>query len=173
MNRLVGDLLELTRTRMGDSIPITRASTDVGQLLEDVADEMSASHPTHQLKVRKSGNLHGMWDCERLMQAMINLVSNAVHHGAGDRPITIAAAGTPEEIVITVHNNGEPISTDRIDHLFDAMKELQPGGVRDRRHLGLGLYIVDKIVAAHKGRVDVASSAAEGTMFTLHLPRAI
>jgi len=58
-----------------------------------------------------------------------------------------------------------------MDHLFDAMKEIQPGSMRDRRHLGLGLYIVDKIVAAHEGRIEVQSSTDEGTTFTVHLPR--
>jgi signal transduction histidine kinase len=172
MNRLVGDLLELARTRMGDTIPITRASIDVGKLLDDVGEEMSASHPTHRMEFRKSGDLRGMFDCERLMQALINLVSNAVHHGAADRPITITATGDAEEVVIAVHNEGAPIAVDRLDHLFDAMKELPPGGVRDRRHLGLGLYIVDKIVAAHDGRIEVESSAAAGTTFTVYLPRA-
>jgi signal transduction histidine kinase len=113
-----------------------------------------------------------MWDCERLIQALINLVSNAVHHGATDRPITLAAADAGDEVVISVHNEGPPIAADRRDHLFDAMKEIQPGGVRDRRHLGLGLYIVDKIVAAHEGRIEVQSSNGEGTTFTMYLPRA-
>jgi signal transduction histidine kinase len=172
MNRLVGDLLELTRTRMGDSIPITRAHTDIGGLLQDVVDELSASHPAHRVEIRKSGDLRGMWDCERLIQALINLASNAVHHGATDSPITIAATGTDDEVTISVHNEGPPIQPDQMDHLFDAMKEIQPGGIRDRRHLGLGLYIVDKIVAAHGGRIEVQSSKGEGTTFTIHLPRA-
>ena len=83
----------------------------------------------------------------------------------------IAAAGAAEEVVISVHNDGAPIGADRMDHLFDAMKEIQPGSMRDRRHLGLGLYIVDKIVAAHEGRIEVQSSTDEGTTFTVHLPR--
>jgi signal transduction histidine kinase len=172
MNRLVGDLLELTRTRMGDTIPITRADTDIADLVQDVADEIAASHPTHQFTVSTTGDLRGAWDCERLLQALMNLASNAVHHGAADQPISISAAGMTNEVVITVHNEGSAIEADRMDHLFDAMKEIQPGGVRDRRHLGLGLYIVDKIVDAHDGRVEVLSSTATGTTFTIHLPRA-
>ncbi|HEX4684146.1 MAG TPA: HAMP domain-containing sensor histidine kinase [Gemmatimonadaceae bacterium] len=172
MNRLVGDLLELTRTRLGDSIPIIRASTDIGRLLEDVAAEMSASYPTYRLEIRTTGDPRGMWDGERLMQALINLVSNAVHHGAADRAITIAAAGDAHEMALSVHNHGVPIEADRINRLFDAMKEIQPGTRRDRRHLGLGLYIVDKIVAAHEGRIEVQSSMADGTTFTMYLPRA-
>jgi signal transduction histidine kinase len=171
MNRLVGDLLELTRTRMGDSIPITRAKTDVGQLLDDVVHEMCASYPTHRVEIQKTGNLRGMWDCERLMQALINLLSNAVHHGAPEGPIMINARGADREVTLSVHNEGPPIEAARMDHLFDAMKEIQPAGMRDRRHLGLGLYIVDKIVDAHDGRIEVQSSRDDGTTFTIHLPR--
>jgi signal transduction histidine kinase len=173
MNRLVGDLIELTRTRMGDSIPITRAPFDMGKLLQDVANEIGASYPTHAVEVGKSGDLRGAWDCERLTQALVNLVSNAVHHGTPNGPIRITATGEEREVVVSVHNEGEPIGEDRIDRLFDAMKEIQPGGIHDRRHLGLGLYIVDKIVAAHEGRIEVQSRNGEGTTFTIHLPRAL
>jgi signal transduction histidine kinase len=172
MNRLVGDLLELTRTRMGDSIPIIRADTDVGELIHETVREMSASHPTHRVEVRTSGNLHGAWDRERLMQALVNLVSNAVHHGAADRPIMISVVGGDDEVLITVHNEGPVIAPERMEHLFDAMKEIQPGSMNDRRHLGIGLYIVDKIVSAHDGSIEVESSSSEGTTFTIHLPRA-
>jgi signal transduction histidine kinase len=172
MNRLVGDLLELTRTRMGDSIPISRATVDMANLVQEVVDEVSASYPTHRFEISTTGDLRGAWDGERLLQALINLVSNAVHHGVADRPITITAAGSDDEVAVTVHNEGAAIESDRMDHLFDAMKEIQPAGMRDRRHLGLGLYIVDKIVAAHAGRIDVQSSNGGGTTFSIHLPRA-
>jgi signal transduction histidine kinase len=171
MNRLVGDLLELTRTRMGDTIPINRANVDLGALSQEVVDEVTASHPAHRFELTTTGDLRGSWDCERLMQAVINLVSNAVHHGAADRPITIAAAGAADDVTIAVHNEGAPIPPERMEHLFDAMKSLQPGRGRDRRHLGLGLYIVDKIVEAHGGDIDVESSSAAGTTFTVRLPR--
>ena len=171
MNRLVGDLIELARTRMGDSIPMVRASTDMRELLQDVVDEASASYPTHPVEIQANGDLRGQWDRERLMQALVNLVSNAVHHGEADGAITIVASGAVDEAIIAVHNHGAPIQVGQMDHLFDAMKEIQPGSMRDRRHLGLGLYIVDKIVAAHEGRIEVQSSVASGTTFTIHLPR--
>jgi len=169
MNRLVGDLLELARTRMGDSIPITRVSTDVGVLLAEVVDETSASYPTHRLELQVTGDLRGAWDCERLMQALTNLVSNAVHHGVADKPIVVTATGGAHEVTLSVHNEGPPIEPEQMDGLFTAMKDIQRGS---RRHLGLGLYIVDKIVDAHDGRIEVRSSTEEGTTFVIYLPRA-
>jgi signal transduction histidine kinase len=71
-------------------------------------------------------------------------------------------------VTLSVTNEGPPIPREQIGGLFDAMKG--SGNGRDRRHLGLGLYIVDKIVAAHGGCIDVRSSQA-GTTFVVSLPR--
>jgi len=172
MNRLVADLLEFTRTRFGDAIPIVAAEMDVARMLEDVAAEVHASYAASAITVRATGELRGQWDCERLTQAVINLVSNAVHHGTEGGPIEIEARGPTDEVVISVRNQGPPIGVDDIGQLFEDMKAMGASRGQDRRHLGLGLYIVDKIVRAHHGSIEVQSSAENGTTFTMHLPRA-
>jgi signal transduction histidine kinase len=172
MNRLVTDLLEFTRTRFGDAIPVTRSPMDLATVVADVAAEVSASRPSIDLRVSASGDLRGTWDCERITQALTNLVSNAVHHGELRRPIEIRAERVDGDVTVSVHNEGPPIPPGDIARIFEPMKETTAGGTRDRRHLGLGLYIVDRIVAAHGGRVEVASTAGAGTTFTMRLPAA-
>jgi signal transduction histidine kinase len=171
MDRMVADLLEFTRTRFGDSIPIVRADTDVRRILHDVVTEVAASYPSSTLQVETGGDLRGRWDSARLTQALTNLVSNAVHHGSDKSPVKVVAHGGRNEVVISVHNEGPVIPQKDVAQLFKAMKHARGDGARDRRHLGLGLYIVDKIVAAHGGAIDVRSSREEGTSFTVHLPR--
>jgi signal transduction histidine kinase len=96
-----------------------------------------------------------------------------VHHGAQGAPIEIEAHGSAQELVISVRNQGPAIAPDQIGRIFDGMKALGASHDGDRRqHLGLGLYIVDKIVHAHRGSVMVESSTGDGTVFTVHLPRA-
>lgn len=70
-----------------------------------------------------------------------------------------------------MRNHGPPIPADDIGQIFEGMKAMGASRGQDRRHLGLGLYIVDKIVGAHHGSIDVQSSAENGTTFTMHLPR--
>jgi signal transduction histidine kinase len=107
-----------------------------------------------------------------LTQAITNLVSNAVHHGTEGAPIQIHVHASADEVVISVQNEGPAIPPEQIDRIFDEMKALgTPRAGSDRRHLGLGLYIVDKIVRAHGGSITVESSATRGTTFTVHLPR--
>jgi signal transduction histidine kinase len=170
MNQMVTDLLEFTRTRFGDSIPVVAADMDLGSAIRDVASEVLASNASIDLQVSVDGDLKGRWDRERLTQALINLLSNAVQHGDSTRPVTMNAARTDQEIVIRVHNEGAAIPAEQREHLFDAMKESTRGAAGDRRHLGLGLYIVDQIVKAHGGRIDVDSSPGGGTTFTIRLP---
>lgn len=171
MNRLVADLLEFTRTRFGDAIPIEAVDMDVARMVEDVVSEVRASYPASTIQVRSSGELKGHWDCERLTQALTNLVSNAVQHGSEGTPVQIEARGSDKQVVISIRNQGSPMTGEQIDHVFERMKAFGAPEGHDRRHLGLGLYIVDKIVRAHHGSIAVESSAETGTMFTIHLPR--
>ena len=170
MNLMVADLLDFSRTRLGDAIPIARASMDVGKMLNDAVAEVAASFPDSKLEIDASGELQGSWDCARLTQAVTNLITNAAQHGAQDSPIRVTARGEADEVVIAVHNGGPAIPDEVVGHIFAPMKGSRNDG-GNRRHLGLGLYIVDRIVAAHGGQVDVKSSEEDGTTFTVRLPR--
>jgi signal transduction histidine kinase len=170
MNHMVADLLDFSRTRLGETIPIAPADMSVTRMLDDVVAEVAASYPDRKLEVETSGELKGVWDCARLTQAVTNLVGNAAQHGSDGTPIRVTARGEEHEVTIAVHNDGPPIPKDLVGRIFEPMKRVRsdPG---DRRHLGLGLYIVDRIVAAHGGRIDVTSSERDGTTFTVRLPR--
>ncbi|HJQ22014.1 MAG TPA: sensor histidine kinase [Gemmatimonadaceae bacterium] len=170
MNRLVSDLLEFTRSRFGDSIPINAAPMDAVRMVEDVAAEIRASYQGTTVNVEWEGDTRGTWDCERVTQAVVNLVGNAVHHGTRGTPIGIVVRGRPHEVTISVRNEGQAIPATDMRRIFDGMKQLGVPSGKDRRHLGLGLYIVDKIARAHGGSIDV-ESGQHVTVFTLHLPR--
>jgi signal transduction histidine kinase len=172
MNQMVLDLVEFTRTRLDDAIPVVRTNVDGRRLVHDVVMEIAASYPDSIVRVETGGDLSGSWDADRLAQALTNLVANAIQHGASGSPIQVSAHGSGEQVTLSVHNEGPPIPAERQAAIF---QEGQRVGERpapaDRRHQGLGLYIVERIVAAHGGSVFVHSSLAEGTTFTIRLPR--
>ena len=172
MNQLVLDLVEFTRTRLGDFIPLVRAPVDARRLVHDVVLEISASYPSSTVQAETSGELSGTWDGDRLAQALTNLVANAVQHGAEGTPIRVSARGLEQEVTLSVFNEGPAIPVADVAEIFREGR--RAGGkpiAGDRRHQGLGLYIVDRIVAAHGGSVSVRSSVAEGTTFMIRLPR--
>ena len=172
MNQMVLDLVEFTRTRLGDGIPIVRAQMDARRLVHDVVVEIAASYPDSTVHVESSGNLSGAWDRDRLTQVLTNLVGNAVQHGSAGAPIKVSARGLADEVTLAVHNEGPAIPVDQQAVIFEEGRQAGVrSGAHDRRHQGLGLYIVERIVAAHGGTVSVRSSAGEGTTFTVRLPR--
>ena len=92
---------------------------------------------------RLSGDLSGRWDQERLAQMLSNLIGNAVHHGAADAPIQIAASGTTEEIEISIHNDGEIIEKTEVRALSVRLEDpslyTRPGGVDESVQIGRAL----------------------------------
>jgi signal transduction histidine kinase len=171
MNRLVTDLLDFTRTRFGDSMPVNPAPMNASVMIDDIAAELRSSYEGTVVNTRSSGDTSGTWDLERLTQAVMNLASNAVHHGTPGAPMDIIATGDADGVRISVRNEGKRIPESEVSRIFDAMKELRSPSGKDRRHLGLGLYIVDKIARAHRGSVQVESTD-RCTEFTVLLPRA-
>lgn len=170
MEEMVKDLLDFTRTRFGDAMPIKREDMDATRMVKDVVTEVTSRYPATSINVDVNGEVRGHWDCARLTQALTNLVTNAVQHGAAKSRINIAARGTADEAVISVQNMGPVIRKEDLPRLFEAGPNSK--GKSTDGHLGLGLYIVDRIVAAHDGKIEVSSNDTEGTIFTIHLPRA-
>jgi signal transduction histidine kinase len=174
MERMVGDLLDLTRSRLGGGIPIERDWMNLEEVVRDVVSELAAVHAGRGIEVDVKGDLRGRWDQARMTQVFANLIGNALEHGAPEAPVTLSLNGAKKEVSIAVHNHGVPIPATMMRRIFDPMKRRQTRGGRARgasSHLGLGLYIAERIIEGHGGTIDVTSSASAGTTFTIHLPR--
>jgi signal transduction histidine kinase len=172
---MVGDLLDFTRSRLGGGIPVVRQQLQLGQLIRDAVEEHCAAHPQHKFQVDTTKEQSGEWDGARLSQALTNLIANAGAHAPPGTSVAVGLAAEGDDVTITIHNLGTTIPGDRLDGLFNPMK-IQKGGSRAASggptgNLGLGLYIAERIVHAHGGWIDVESTEAKGTTFTVHLPR--
>lgn len=173
MNGMVGDLLDFTRGRLGSGIPIVREQVDIGNVVRQAVDESTAANPESALVLTLSGALDGCWDASRLGQVMSNLIGNAIQHGAPNAPISVSVQGEADDVVIRVHNTGAPIDPAEIHDLFGPfkLKKRTASSGSESDHLGLGLYIADRVAVAHGGSISVRSSAEAGTLFTVRLPR--
>ena len=172
MNALVADLQDFTRSRLGRGIPIVRADMDIAKVSRQTVEEITASHPRRVVNIETTGELHGQWDSGRVSQALSNVINNAVQHGSDTTPINVTIRGDADEVRLAVQNWGPVIPTNELDKIFDPMHRIEGDkAAAPRDNLGLGLYITERIVAAHGGTIGVESSAEKGTTFTIHLPR--
>jgi signal transduction histidine kinase len=171
MNALVNDLLDFTRSRLGDGIPVVCTDVDLESVCRQTVEEVVALHPGRDIKFDTAGSVRGKWDAARISQALSNLITNAVQHGGPAGAINVTLRGEADEAVLSVHNTGAVIEADQLNQIFDPLHqgedEREPGG----HNLGLGLYITERIVASHGGKIAVESTEDDGTTFTIRLPR--
>lgn len=167
MERMIGDLLDFTRTRLGGAIPLKLVRTDLQQLCEEVLLEVQAAHPQAIVHFSASGNLTGEWDSDRLAQVVSNVLGNAIQHGDGG-PISLKANGADESVTFSVHNGGNPIPLAAQASIFEPLAR---GGSDATQSIGLGLFIARAIVTAHGGEIRVRSAPGFGTTFEVLLPR--
>ena len=106
MSELVTNLLDLTRTRLGTTIPLSIAPTDMTNVCGNVISELRALHPHVTVEFSALGDLEGAWDGPRLGQMVSNLVANAIEHGSKKEPVTIDVRGEADEITVSIHNEG-------------------------------------------------------------------
>ncbi len=174
MHRMVDDLLDLTRTRLGTGIPIEHEPVELAPLCRQVVSELEAFHPGRQIHLQLSGDLHGEWDGDRLAQVVSNLVANALQYSSPDTPVDVVALEKGDEIILQVHNVGTPIPESAFKTIFSPLARLHPGGQTSDPNstgLGLGLFIASEIVSSHGGTISVTSTLEAGTTFKVTIPR--
>ncbi|MDN8038803.1 sensor histidine kinase [Burkholderia vietnamiensis] len=169
MNEMIDDMLAFTRTRLGDTLPVSIAQHDITQIIRDAVSEVNASYPNAHIELRCADGLPVNCDAGRICQLIVNLLTNAARYGSGR--IAIEAIGDTDEITVSVFNEGKPIPEEAFPTLFDPLTR----GTRSDENgpstgMGLGLYICRCIANAHHGTIKVLSGE-RGTTFTLRMPR--
>jgi signal transduction histidine kinase len=166
---MVNDILDFARGRLGSPTPITITAANFGIVVHEVVDEVQSAHPGRRIDVEADGDLNGEWDTDRLKQMISNLLINAIQHGSGEH-FTITTKSDDTFVLLEVHNTGPAISDELLATMFDPLVRGSNLN-QDKIGLGLGLFIVNEIVSAHKGSIAVTSSEHAGTTFVLRLPR--
>ncbi len=166
MERLVEELLDFARARHAGGIPVEREPTHIEPICARAIQQQQDSHPGRRVNFTLSGPGEGVWDPSRLEQVVSNLVGNALERAPAGAAVEVRAAGTPDELVLTVCNEGPVIPAAMLPTLFDSFRRGDNKG-----SIGLGLFIVNEIVRAHGGSISVTSNHADGTCFSVRLRR--
>ncbi len=170
MDRMIRQLFEFTRARLGSNMPIERTQHELNQLCLQAVEELQTGSTT-QIICDFKGALSGRWDGGRLIEAFSNIIGNAMDHALPETPVIVKAWGTAEEVVVSVQNQGAPIPAELMPVLFAPFRSGRHGPTAKAGHLGLGLYVAHEIARAHGGTLE-AQSEAGTTSFVMRLPRA-
>lgn len=167
MGRLVDDLLTLAKAERSDFIQ--PQPTDVGRLTDETL-EKARGLASRRWLLDDLADTEATLDPQRITQAWLQLASNAVKYSPPETPIALGSAVRHGELWLWVRDRGVGISPAERDVVLARFGRGADAPLR-ADGAGLGLAIVDKIVTAHGGRVDIESTVGEGSTIALVLPR--
>ena len=164
---LINELLDVSRIAQG-RVELHLEPTGLLDLVEEVTARMAddADRSGNPISVRGDSTVSGHWDRNRLDQVVTNLIGNALKYAPG-KPVDVLVEAREEEALLRVSDQGPGISQgdqQRIFEQFERAASPNLGG------MGLGLWIVRKIVDAHGGRIEVQSRPGQGATFLVTLP---
>jgi len=165
MSRMIEQLLDFTRARLGEGIILDLSAGDLRDISHGVVEELEAQHP-HRIRF-EGKSVPGRFDSDRLAQAVANLVGNALQHGSPDEPVDVRVTSHNGHGRLEVENRGAPIPDAVKATIFEPFRRAETR--QDSSGLGLGLYIAREIVRAHGGTIEV-ESADNRTTFAIELP---
>lgn len=168
LNRLTEQLLTLTRFDAPEALSLRK--TDLAAFLDEGIQQAQYLVGERQITVVSGPDVHVQVDLDLFTQVFLNLINNAVQHTEPQGTIELGWNATAQAVALWIADNGEGIASDDLPHIFEPF--YRGDRSRSRRHggAGLGLAIVQAIVQAHGGRIEVNSQLGNGTRFTIMLP---
>jgi signal transduction histidine kinase len=163
---MLRDLLDASRVRAGQVLPLSLAACDLTAIAREVAEELALVHGP-RFFVKLDGHVRGVWCARQLRRALWNLGANAAKYGAHDQHVIFSVEPCTGGVRAAVLNRGPAIPQAELDHIFDPFR--RGGLVRDELGWGLGLVLVRACAEAHGGAIEVHSDG-DGTVFALRLP---
>ena len=169
MSALVEDLLLLAR--LDQSREMELKPVDLLHVIKETVASAIAAGPEHPIAVEVPSELYTLGDSDRIYQVFTNLLANARTHTPVGTAITFTARAEDDGAYITVADNGPGLSEPDQKKIFERFFRADPSRQRNGNDgSGLGLSIVDAVMAAHGGKVGVVSKPGNGTAFTLFFP---
>jgi signal transduction histidine kinase len=168
LTRLIDTLLDVTRINSGQ-LELSLEDVDLCDVARDVASrlEIELERAGCSLDLDIPEAAVGRWDRLRIDQVITNLLMNAIKYGRG-KPIQLRISADGKSAVLQVMDQGIGIAQEYIARIFGRFERAAPtspyGG------LGVGLYIVDRILRAHGGSIQVESAPGMGARFQVALP---
>jgi signal transduction histidine kinase len=170
--QLVDNILDFSRLEAGqqrlqrapvDLRDVVHAAMDSFRLrLEDAGFQYEVSLPDRLPKV--------LGDSRALQHCLLNLLDNAVKYSRDHKDIRVTLGAADGAVRMAVSDRGIGIPSDQRERIFEKFARVETGLVHDVRGAGLGLSLVQMLVHAHHGRVEVSSTPGEGSTFTILLP---
>ena len=171
MAALLDSLLEYNNVQLGHGMTLHRKPVDLEPACCAEVELLRSALPNVDLTCEMSGSMFGLFDENRIREAISNLVSNAAQYRTPETPIRVVGEGHSDHVTVAVVNEGPPIPHEILETFFQPLRRRETGERQGtRRNLGIGLFITREVAQAHGG--TVTAQATDGTVsFVMRLPK--
>jgi signal transduction histidine kinase len=173
LNRLIEDLRTLALADAGE-LKILKTPINIESFFDHLQSSLGLIARKKQIELifKKEGdNVQIKGDERRLVQALTNLINNALRYTPENGQISVTAKMEKDHTLIFIKDTGSGIPTEHIDKIFERFYRADPARQTHQGETGLGLSIVQSIVKAHGGTISVQSKEGQGTIFAIRLPQ--
>ncbi|MDW8460724.1 MAG: ATP-binding protein [Cytophagales bacterium] len=175
LTRLIEDLLTVSKMEAG-IIKMDYTNFDMywltTQVIERLEEKARQKNITLSILRNENETYYVHADIQRIMQVMLNLVSNAIKYGIENGWVKISLQKKEDKVEVQVEDNGLGIPEEHLDRIFERFYRVEKSRSKDKGGSGLGLAIVKHILQAHQSEIKVASQVKKGTTFSFQLPQA-
>ncbi|HYO59906.1 sensor histidine kinase [Archangium sp.] len=169
-DRMIRDLLDASALRAGSTLVLQRSPLELVAFGRQLLEELATLHGDRFVLRTDETELVGCWDGDALRRAIENLCGNAMKYGDSAHPVVVSISCHGPSAVLSVHNRGKAIPPEEQQTIFDSLRRGPSAQSSGKTGWGVGLSLVKGVVDAHGGSVQVESSPAQGTTFTVTLP---
>jgi signal transduction histidine kinase len=168
MDQMIQDLLDTMVFQSGKRLRLDLSNFDILDVAKEVCEEFTSIYqPRFQIA---GGSVKGWWGRDPMKRALENLVSNAVKYGAPDKKIRIKIDEMHERLLLSVHNEGNPIPPEELEDIFQFFQRALAARESKKQGWGIGLSYVREVAESHGGSIGVDSADERGTTFLIDIP---
>lgn len=168
---LVENLLDAITVKSGEGISLVFSEGDIVKDVKLVYSEATENFPNKFVFDSRKKEIIGVFASTAVRRLLENLITNAVKYGAPEKPITVSIIDEPENVILKVHNFGNPINSENREKIFDFLNRLDQDSGGELQSWGIGLTFVKMAAEAHGGHVELESDTDQGTTFSVFLPK--
>ncbi len=169
--RLVNDILDLERLE-SDKVKLVKQWCNAATLLQHSIETVQSLAIESNITLSVEPTSVQVWaDCDRLLQTLVNLVSNAIKFSPPNSRVTLSAQDQAHQVLFQVKDQGRGIPADKLETIFGRFHQVDASDSRAKEGTGLGLAICRSLVQQHGGKIWAESVLGEGSSFYFTLPK--
>ncbi|HEY9714717.1 MAG TPA: PAS domain-containing sensor histidine kinase, partial [Chroococcales cyanobacterium] len=169
--RLINDLLDIERMEE-KKLELEMTDFQISYLIDHAFTALDGLARSHDVRLERSGpDVELALDPDRIVQVLINMISNAIKFSKAGSPVKAVTEVTDSAVTIKILDSGPGMPKEALTEIFERFKQVKNQGAGKAGSSGLGLAICKNIVEAHGGQIGVESEVGNGSTFWFSLPR--